>query len=276
MPRCPGVYIMTGQSARVLYVGQSGNLRVRLASYKNARPDRAPRKVIRLIHQVDSIVWEKCGSRNAARLRESELLQLYRPRFNRLGVYPKAYGYIWARCATDSIELGRAQSPAVQAEVFGAFKGAVVAYGALVRLLWAALRQPVSPADFPTGLLDTRVRSPWSLTGRLPDPRFDGPALARMLRDLLAGASPGLLQVLPALLPAPGPGNQFMNSLYLRDLESLRQFYHCGPERNALAKARYDLPGSVIAQADLDQILLSLGPRKSALETGSGVLKTGA
>jgi excinuclease UvrABC nuclease subunit len=54
-PREPGVYAMTGYSGRVLYVGQSGNLRARLARYKNTRPDRAPRKVIRLIHAVESI-----------------------------------------------------------------------------------------------------------------------------------------------------------------------------------------------------------------------------
>ena len=39
-PRRPGVYVMTGADGRVLYIGQSGNLRQRLASYKNARPGR--------------------------------------------------------------------------------------------------------------------------------------------------------------------------------------------------------------------------------------------
>src|SRR3954464_3848013 len=75
-PRAPGVYIMTGPNERVLYIGQSGNLRARLASYKNARPDRSPRKVVRLVRQVKSIVWERCENTEAARLRENELLRL--------------------------------------------------------------------------------------------------------------------------------------------------------------------------------------------------------
>ena len=61
-PREPGVYIMTGRDGLVLYVGQSRNLRQRLASYKNAQPDRAPRKVIRLVRAVESITWETCES----------------------------------------------------------------------------------------------------------------------------------------------------------------------------------------------------------------------
>src|SRR3954464_5704812 len=81
VPSEPGVYVMTGADQRVLYIGQSGNLRARLGSYKNAKPDRAPRKVIRLIHQVRAITWEKCETPQAARLRENELLRLHRPRF---------------------------------------------------------------------------------------------------------------------------------------------------------------------------------------------------
>src|SRR5512132_1710482 len=83
VPARPGVYLMAGKDDRILYVGQSQNLRVRLASYKLARPDRAPRKLIRLIHSVRSITWETCPTARAARVRENELLRLLRPRFNR-------------------------------------------------------------------------------------------------------------------------------------------------------------------------------------------------
>jgi excinuclease UvrABC nuclease subunit len=57
-PRGPGVYLMTGPGQRVLHVGQSKNLRVRLASYKNAKPDRAPPKVINLVRPAVSVTWE--------------------------------------------------------------------------------------------------------------------------------------------------------------------------------------------------------------------------
>src|ERR1035441_8582387 len=73
-PREPGVYIMTGQNGLVLYIGQSQNLRQRLGSYKNARPDRAPRKIMRLVRAVESITWETCErDRKSTRLNSSHL-----------------------------------------------------------------------------------------------------------------------------------------------------------------------------------------------------------
>src|SRR4029450_13946124 len=65
LPAKPAVYVMSGrrrrmEELRVLYVCKSINLRARLGSYKNAQPDRAPRKILRLVAQVESITWEPC------------------------------------------------------------------------------------------------------------------------------------------------------------------------------------------------------------------------
>ena len=49
-------------------------------SYKNAQPDRASRKVIRLVHEIRAIPWELCESADAALLRENELLRLHKPK----------------------------------------------------------------------------------------------------------------------------------------------------------------------------------------------------
>ena len=94
VPSKPGVYIMGGEVDRVLYIGQSGNLRHRLATYKNACADRTPRKVIRLLHSVRTIVWEECETAEAARLKENQLLRIHRPRFNVQNTYPRAYQFI--------------------------------------------------------------------------------------------------------------------------------------------------------------------------------------
>src|SRR5579871_5697873 len=94
VPPRPGVYIMGGEGERILYIGQSRNLRQRLSSYKNARPDRAPRKIIRLVHLVRTIAWEECETAEAARLRENQLLRIHRPKFNVVNTYPQAYGFI--------------------------------------------------------------------------------------------------------------------------------------------------------------------------------------
>ncbi len=97
VPPKPGVYIMGGDADRVLYIGQSGNLRHRLGSYKNARLDRAPRNVIRLVHLVRTIVWEECATAEAARLKENRLLRIHRPKFNVQNTYPQGYQFIGLR-----------------------------------------------------------------------------------------------------------------------------------------------------------------------------------
>jgi predicted GIY-YIG superfamily endonuclease len=157
VPACSGVYIMTGQSERVLYIGQSINLRARLATYKNARPDRAPRKVIRLVHEVTSIVWECCHSPQEAIARESELLQLHRPRFNRVGTWPAKPLFLYVVVDESGCELGRTSEPAGRLRLFGPFKGVVPAHAALVRFLWVTAGGLSSCVEFPTGLLGWRV-----------------------------------------------------------------------------------------------------------------------
>src|SRR5437868_300032 len=157
-PQGPGVYLMTGPRGEVLYVGQSGNLRTRLNCYKNGNPDALPRRIVRLIHSVASITWEKCASRELARVRENELLRLHRPRFNRVNTYPQAYGFIGVTAREDELTLFRlAQAPMCesgQARLYGAFKGgAVYAFGSLLRLIWSAIYKPDSPFDLPRQLL---------------------------------------------------------------------------------------------------------------------------
>jgi hypothetical protein len=93
-PREPGVYVMRDARAQILYIGQSKNLRTRLAYYKNANPDRMPRRLVRLVHHVETITWECTPSPAAARARELELLRLHRPRFNRADTGPQFFHYL--------------------------------------------------------------------------------------------------------------------------------------------------------------------------------------
>src|SRR5436853_5153471 len=85
---------MRGQADRILYVGQSKNLRTRLAYYKNANPDRVPRRLTRLVHEVETITLERLPTAEAARARELDLLRLHQPRFNRADTGPRFYHYI--------------------------------------------------------------------------------------------------------------------------------------------------------------------------------------
>src|ERR1700753_439951 len=85
VPARPGVYLMCGASEGVLYVGKARNLRKRLGSYRVANPERLPRRIIRLLHQVRRIEWDECPTEEAARQREELLICVLAPKFNAAG-----------------------------------------------------------------------------------------------------------------------------------------------------------------------------------------------
>ena len=89
LPVRPGVYFFCGPREGVLYVGKAKNLKKRLASYRVANPERFPRRMIRLLHQVTRIEWDECPDDSTARFREEMLITVLQPRFNEAGkVWP--------------------------------------------------------------------------------------------------------------------------------------------------------------------------------------------
>ena len=256
VPRAPGVYVMTGANERVLYIGQSGNLRARLASYKNARPDHAPRKVIRLVHAVERITWETCESPEGARLRENELLRLYRPRFNRLNTWPRAYSYVRLQHHEGGFELGLTHDPGTAGHLYGAFKArAMAGYGALLRLTWAAFRQPASPHDFPAQLLATRPPPQYRFNRAEVPVQVGAEPFFISLQGFLSGASDHLLQLLSDLMPGSDAVCLFQRALHARDLEVLTEFFNLGPRRNWELTSRHRLATPLIPQEELDDLL---------------------
>lgn len=83
-PKAPGVYGMLDDRGRLIYVGKAKNLRARLLCYfrENSRDPKAGK----IIQRTKRLVWEQCGDELAALLRELELIQRLRPRYNVLGV----------------------------------------------------------------------------------------------------------------------------------------------------------------------------------------------
>ena len=112
IPAVPGVYRMFDGEGRIIYIGQSQNLRDRLNSYRHVHPERDSRKTVRLVHEVRRIEWEICDSPASARLRENELLRTLRPRFNRVNVWPWACFYLaWRECPPSAVGLVPQASP---------------------------------------------------------------------------------------------------------------------------------------------------------------------
>jgi hypothetical protein len=254
VPARPGVYIMSGEGERVLYIGQSGNLRHRLGSYKNARPDRAPRKVILLIHAVRSLVWEVCENVESARLKEAQLLRVHRPKFNVVNTYPAAHRFISFASDGQTLHLTLAADPVPGARSYGAFKaGSVPAFGALLRLLWAAFYRPRNPHDFPRRLLQSRP--PGEFTVNVSAPLNPNLNLNLSLHSLLAGESADLIEILTNEFEGVSNEHIFQRNLLVADLETLSGFYEYSAKRNRELRRRHGLPGTFIAKETLDDLL---------------------
>lgn len=209
-PRAPGVYIMRDAAERILYVGQSKNLRTRLAYYKNLNPDRMPRRLVRLVHSVDRIAIETCESATAARARELELLQTHRPKFNRADTGPRFFHYVlWERVG-ESLELRLSFEEPVGR---GPLKGRMIPALALasLRRLWiVAHDQLASCGELP--IIPARAHAV-SLAGG----GFEG------VTEFLAGRSQAIvLELLATCSPAMEPA---LAALVEADVEMLGSWF---------------------------------------------------
>ncbi len=255
-PACPGVYIMSGEGGRVLYVGQSKNLRSRLATYKNAHPDHVSRKIIRLVHAVRQIVWEECATTMLAQVRENELLRTHRPKFNVVNTYPKAYCFVGVKLQGAELFLSLTTDECSPENFYGAFKrGSVYGYAALLRLLWAALHQPNSPYDFPRPLLSQRPPREFQFQLERAPSALSLPGLMNSLTDFFEGTSSHLIDWLGAAFPASERLSRFHETMQLADLETLTNFYSFGPQRNLELKKLHGIESRLIPQDQLDDLL---------------------
>lgn len=254
IPRAPGVYLMHGDNEKVLYVGQSKNLRSRLNSYKNAHPDHLSRKTIRLVHQVRKIGWEECGTPEKARLRENELLRTLRPKFNKMNTFPKAHCFVGLKVRPDSLAFSLTREEVADQEYFGAFKsGAMYGYQALLRLLWSAIHAPETMAELPRPLL--LARPPRDFEVALP-PHFPSVGeLGQHLSDFFRGISCALRLWIESRLKEHH--STFHQQMRSADLETIQRFFDYGPRRNRALKEHHQLPHSLILQEQLDDLLVT-------------------
>jgi len=80
---------MCGRSEGVIYVGKARNLRKRLCCYRVAKPEWFPRRIIRLLWQVQRVEFDECRTEAITLEREVALICALQPRFNRAGqVWP--------------------------------------------------------------------------------------------------------------------------------------------------------------------------------------------
>ena len=78
-PDTPGVYLMKGASAEVIYIGKAKSLKKRLKSYFGIGPSPKTRA---LISNTRDIEYRLCLSESMALLLEAALVRKYKPRYN--------------------------------------------------------------------------------------------------------------------------------------------------------------------------------------------------
>jgi predicted GIY-YIG superfamily endonuclease len=220
VPEHPGVYVMSGATEGVLYVGKARNLRQRLAAYRSASPERQSSKIRRLLSTVERIHWDLCDNEAAALDRERELIRLLKPRFNSVGVFSPAPQYVgWQFYDGFTFERGEAlqNSP----DQYGPFERLPVAFGVLLRLVWLTLHPGAGLHDVPSPLLRSQSPSWWrydaSADGSIP--LFQG--LLPELTLFFRGQSDVVIDRLASVV-----GNHpFEQQWRERDVETLRNFF---------------------------------------------------
>jgi hypothetical protein len=184
LPRSPGVYFFHDADGRLLYIGQSSDLRARLGSYRHVSLDRHPRRTRRLVAVVTRIEWTLCPSAEAAVELESRLLLEHRPPFNRAGVWK---GEPWWLSLTEvdsglEVILRRTPADGDLGPLPPAFRHTL---SLILRVILRLARPDWGLAEFPCGLMrsalhrEFRVPSdrPQSLREQLTHALVSGPAL---------------------------------------------------------------------------------------------------
>jgi hypothetical protein len=258
VPAQPGVYLFVGERRRILYVGQSKNLRQRLGYYKNAQPEREPRRIIRLVHQTRAIELQTCESPAAAEARELELIQEHQPRFNVRHALSRTYSFFGVRTEGGRLSIRLALEPAKRTDeemVIGAFKNRGLCRRglfAIARTLWGSQRAIDSIYALPLWLLDRTRLNEIELSD-------DGGAGEEML-SLLRGDSADLLRRTER--NAASTADPFVKALFDSDLLLLTEFFALAVRMREL-RERSGIQG-LLPQREVDRVLLARtkeGPR---------------
>jgi hypothetical protein len=162
LPRQAGVYFFYDGADRLLYIGQSNNLRARVGSYRHVNFERHARRTMRLVHRVRRIEWEICENGDAAIERERELLLERRPPFNRAGVWQAPPWWLRMKVLPEALHLsvtrGDAAPDETDCQPFGPFRASFpFVYAALVRAALRHCRPDLQPLNFPAGYLGIRL-----------------------------------------------------------------------------------------------------------------------
>jgi DNA polymerase III subunit epsilon len=92
LPHAPGVYLFRDESARVLYIGTSRDLRTRVRSYFTASETRS--RIGEMVGLAESVTGIECATSLEAEVRELRLIAEHKPKYNRRSRFPEKVHYL--------------------------------------------------------------------------------------------------------------------------------------------------------------------------------------
>ncbi|WP_165007012.1 MULTISPECIES: GIY-YIG nuclease family protein [unclassified Enterococcus] len=93
LPLLPGVYLMKDQEGAVIYVGKAKRLKNRVSSYFHHNKQHS-KKVLRMVRHIADFDFVVVDTELDALLLECQLIQYYRPFYNRQMNYFSNYNYL--------------------------------------------------------------------------------------------------------------------------------------------------------------------------------------
>ena len=242
LPELCGVYQFKTHDGRVLYVGQSKNLKQRLKSYRYIHPERSPRKLLRLVHEVASIDFEVCENEEKTRALEAKRIHELRPKRNRAFTHPESHRYLEFRLLEQDRWQWRITIEPVDQQqntrVFGAFSGTAIRQmlASIRRIEHFHKRKSLTQVDTPLGFFDAMVpdRSEIDLSLEPNLTQKECERLVRKVIEFLEGKSDSWLHRIygksgQCILQCTDP---WIRNRWLQDFEQLKRFYKFQSRRN--------------------------------------------
>jgi len=214
LPRGPGVYLFFDSADRLLYIGQSKDLRARVGSYRHVTPEQNVRRTLRLVHRIARVELQPCETAQAAIALEAALLLERRPPFNRAGVWQGPPWWFSVRAQDGHLEMSLSRQQEEVSHCIGPLpSGFRHTHASLIRSLFRLLYPMATLAAYPVGMLAPTVplSQRW-LTS-------DAEELAATVHAFVAGTCRTLLARLEAL---PAPTSMWEQEFWAEDLERLR------------------------------------------------------
>jgi hypothetical protein len=212
LPESPGVYFLTGEAERLLYIGQSANLRARLGSYRHVTLGRHPRRTRRLVAGIRRIEWELYGSPAHAIARERELLLERRPPFNRAGVWIGPPWWLTGETGGGVLRLQLSREPQGIGPLPPSFR---YIFGTLARSVHRALSPDLAFHAYPHGLTRSAVPLCLSIPAIEPERAWN------LIAGFAGGDAGPLLALLEKLPAVPSP---LMAEFWQEELERLQSY----------------------------------------------------